>query len=59
VPANHERAARERAEQTTDFAALSVKKRLAAGSVTEIEVPAVSPWGMIVIAPDPAAPQGI
>ena len=59
VPASYDRAVHERAEQTKFFTALSVRKHLAAGYVTEVELPAVSPWGMIVIAPDPAAPKGI
>ena len=59
VPASYERAAHERAEQTQDFAQLSVRKRLAAGYVTEVDVPAISPWGLIVVAPQPDAPTGI
>lgn len=59
VPSPYDRAAHDRAEQTKDFAPLSIRKRLAAGYVTEIEVPPVSTWGMIVIAPDRDAPKGV
>ena len=59
TPAPYDPAVHERAEQTKDYAALSVRKRLAAGYVTEVQVPAVAPWGMIVIAPDPTSPKRV
>jgi hypothetical protein len=40
TPTAYDRAAHERAEQTKDCAALPIRRRLAAGCVTEIEVPA-------------------
>lgn len=50
LPAPYDRAAHEQAEQTKHYAALSVRQRLAAGYVTEFDVPSLSPWGLIVIA---------
>jgi hypothetical protein len=38
---------------------LAVTKRLAAGYVTGCDVPAVRPWGLVVIAPDQAAERAI
>jgi hypothetical protein len=51
VPAPYNRAAHRLAEQTKNFAPLVIRKRLAAGRVTICDVPAVSPWGLLVIAP--------
>ena len=51
VPAPYDRKAHRLAEQTKDFAPLVLRKRLAAGRVTQCDVPAVSPWGLLVIAP--------
>lgn len=51
VPASYDRNAHQLAEQTKDFGPLVVRKRLAAGRITECDVPAVSPWGLVVIAP--------
>ena len=38
-----------------NFKALAVTKRLAGGCVTEFDVPAATPWVLLVIAPDSAA----
>jgi hypothetical protein len=51
VPAPYDRAAHRLAEQTKNFAPLVVRRRLAAGRVTTCDVPAVAPWGLLVIAP--------
>lgn len=52
TPPPYDSAVHDRAEQTKDFSALAARTRLAAGYVTEVEVPAMKPWGLIVIAPD-------
>jgi hypothetical protein len=59
APSPYDQATHERAEQTKDFAALCVRKQLATGTVTEIEVPAMRPWGLLVIAPDPSVPKRV
>ena len=59
APAPYERAAHQKAEQTKDFAPLAVTERLAAGYVTGCDVPAVEPWGLVVIAPDRAAARAV
>lgn len=59
LPAPYDRAAHAQAEQAKQYASLSVRKRLAAGYVTEFDVPPLSPWGLIAIAPDPAARPGL
>ena len=51
VPASYDREAHRLAEQTKNFAPPVVRRRLAAGRVTVCDVPAVSPWGLLVIAP--------
>lgn len=58
VPAPYARDAHRLAEQTKDFAPLVVRTRLAVGRVTECDVPAVSPWGLLVIAPAEKGPSG-
>jgi Chitobiase/beta-hexosaminidase C-terminal domain len=59
TPAPYDAAAHEHAEHTKNFAALSVTQRLASGCVTEVRVPQVAPWGLVVITPDPDAPRRI
>lgn len=51
APAPYDREAHRLAEQTKDFAPLVVRRRLAAGRVSACDVPAVAPWGLLVIAP--------
>ncbi len=58
-PAPYERAAHQKAEQTKEFGPLAVTQRLAAGYVTGCDVPAVGPWGLVVIAPDRAAARAV
>ena len=58
-PAPYERATHQKAEQTKEFGPLAVTKRLAAGYVTGCDVPAVGPWGLVVIAPDRAAARAV
>ncbi|MBM4092893.1 MAG: hypothetical protein FJ276_26320 [Planctomycetes bacterium] len=51
TPPRYDRTAHDRAEQTKDFSALATRQRLAAGYVTEVDVPGIEPWGLVVIAP--------
>lgn len=59
APPPYAHATHDHAEQAKDFSALTSKTRLAAGYVTEVEVPAMQPWGMIVIAPGVGAAKQI
>lgn len=51
APAPYDRAAHRRAEEIKQFGPLAVSRRLATGYVTGCDVPAVGPWGLVVIAP--------
>lgn len=57
--ASYDRAMHERAEQTKNYTALAVRRRLAAGYVAECEVPPLGPWGLVVIAPQKAAAKAV
>lgn len=59
APAPYDRAAHQAAEQSKNFGALAVTRRLAEGFVNGCDVPAVGPWGLVVIAPDPSKPQAV
>lgn len=59
APPPYERNAHDRAEQSKDFSSLATRRRLAAGYVTEVDVPGMQPWGLIVIAPDAGAPKQV
>jgi len=58
-PATYERATHQKAEKTKEFGPLAVTKRLAAGYVTGCDVPAVGPWGLVVIAPARPAARAV
>ena len=57
TPAPYAEQAHQAAERTNNFAALTTQKRLATGHLTSIDVPALTPWGLLVIAPDVAQIQ--
>ena len=59
VPAPYDRGAHQLAEQTKNFKPLVVRKRLASGCVTQCDVPAVAPWGLLVIAPAEEGTPGL
>lgn len=58
-PAPYDRAAHQQAEQTKQFGPLAVTRRLAAGYVHGCEVPAVQPWGLVVISPARPTPGAV
>lgn len=58
-PAPYERAVHQKAERTKDFGPLAITRRLTAGYVTGCDVPAVRPWGLVVISPDRRATRAV
>jgi hypothetical protein len=54
VPSQYDRAAHQKAEQTGDFSPLAKAVELKAemqGGLTTVEVPALNPWGILVVSP--------
>lgn len=59
IPRIYEAALHAQAEKTKNYSALSVRTRLAEGRVTSVALPALSPWGIVVVAPQSPAPTGV
>ncbi len=59
TPAAYDAAAHARAEDTGDFSGLIRATVLARGYAPVVEVPALAPWGLLVIEPDPNAKPGV
>lgn len=59
VPPAYDRALHQRAEQNKDYVALAVRTRLAEGCVTACDVPAMRPWGLMVITPAATKPKQV
>lgn len=55
----YDRAAHEQATRSGDFHSLVRETELAHGYVSKVDIPALGPWGMVVVEPDPTAPTGI
>ena len=58
-PRPYDQAAHEAAEATGDFAALSQSLVLADGRHTSVDIPALSPWGMVVVEPSASREAGV
>ena len=55
----YDREAHDRAFRTGNYADLVRETTLAAGYVSTVDVPALGPWGVLVVEPDPVAADGI
>jgi hypothetical protein len=58
-PAPYDRDTHHKAEQTRQFGLLANTRRLAAGYVSGCDVPAVEPWGLVVVAPDRSTARAV
>ena len=59
VPAPYDKAAHEKAEQSREYHALSKTIALGGGYVASVSIPALSPWGLLIIEPDKTAHDGV
>lgn len=55
----HDRAPHEAAYRSGDYRGLVREVELARGYANTVEIPALSPWGILVVEPDPAPADGI
>jgi len=58
TPSAYDKAAHDAAEKTRSYGALSQTRPLPSGHMTMFEIPALNPWGIVVVEPDPAAVKG-
>lgn len=59
APTRYDRATHEKADETKDFGPLAARRRLGSGHVSGCEVPAVGPWGLVVVSPDRRAEPAV
>ena len=59
VPAPYDRRAHEQAEQTRSCGKLSMAIALESGYATTLRLPALAPWGLLVIEPDASRADGV
>jgi len=59
APPPYDENAHENAETTGDYRGLSKSIDIDGGYATTVQIPALSPWGMLVIEPDPSLPDGV
>lgn len=51
MPARYDAAAHEQAAETGDYAALAARADLPGGLATQVEIPALNPWGILLVEP--------
>lgn len=59
MPSAYDRAAHDAAGKSRSHSALSQPRPLPSGHMTMFEIPALDPWGIVVVEPEPSAAQGV
>ena len=58
-PTEFEKAAHEAADRTSDYRALAKETVLAEGRIVTVDIPALSPWGIVVVEPMQSSDTGV